>query len=295
MPEALGPTIIVILSENSKDFFLKFLKPERLSPFSTSKKYNTAMGLKLSVVIPAYNEEAEIGKCLDSILKQDLAKDEFEVVVVDNASTDKTAEIIKKYPFKYVYEAQKSVVIARQTGTDAAQGEIIVSADADTVYPKNWLSQIKKNFDNNHRLVAVVGWIYYRGTSTFFNLTAALGQQINLFFSKHFAKFPLVFAANFAFKKKALARIGGYPSHLPEFGDQQYLLKRFLRLGRVIVDPGVKCFTSNRQLREPGKNIFVYNGWYRLIGYPVNLFFEKEVVGAKPAVRKVTRSRKSGF
>jgi len=249
----------------------------------------------ISIVIPAYNEEAEIGKCLDSLLKQELDKSEFEVIMVDNASTDKTAEIIKKYPFKYVYEAQKSVVIARQTGADLARGRIIVSADADTIYPANWLPQIKKDFTKNPGLVAVVGWIYYRGTSTFFNLVAALGQEFNFFLSRHFAKFPLVFAANFAFRRKALRTIGGYPAHLPELGDQQYLLKRFLKLGKVLVNPQVKCFTSNRQLKEPGKNIFIYNGWHRLIGYPVNLFFEKEVVRAKPVVRKAIRPRKSHF
>lgn len=250
---------------------------------------------KLSVVIPAYNEEAEIGKCLDSLLKQELEQSEFEVVVVDNASTDKTTEIIKKYPFRYVYEPRKSVVIARQAGTNKARGEIIVSADADTIYPKNWLSQIRKDFDQNRCLIALVGWIYYRGTPAWFNVLNGLVQEANFFLSRHTQKFPLAFAANFAFKKKALVQIGGYPAHLPELGDQQYLLKRFLRLGKVIVDPKVKCFTSNRQLKQPVKNIFVYNGWYRLIGYPVNLFFEKEVVGAKPAVRKTTRPQKSRF
>ena len=247
------------------------------------------------MIVPAYNEEAEIAKCLKSLTKQELDRKEFEVIVVDNASTDKTAQIIKKFPFKSVFAAKKSVVLARQAGVDKSRGEIIVSADADTVYPSNWLTQIKKDFNRNPDVVAVVGWIYYRGTSTFFNLAAALGQEANLFLSKHFAKFPLVFAANFAFKKKAFDQIGGYPAHLPELGDQQYLLKRFLRLGKVLVDPKVKCFTSNRQLKEPGKNIFVYNGWYRLIGYPINLFFEKEVVPSKPAVRKTTRPRKSGF
>lgn len=249
----------------------------------------------ISVVIPAYNEEAEIKNCLDSLKAQELDQKDFEVVVVDNASTDKTAQIIKRYPFKYTYEPKRSVVVARQTGVDKSRGEIIVSADADTIYPKNWLWQIKKDFANNPKLVAVVGWIYYRGTPTLFNLSTALGQEINLFLSKHFKKFPLAFAANFAFRRDALAAIGGYPAHLPELGDQQYLLKRFLRLGKVIVDPRVKCFTSNRQLKQPGKNIFVYNGWYRLIGYPINLFFEKEVVRAKPAVRKVIRPQRSRF
>jgi glycosyltransferase involved in cell wall biosynthesis len=246
----------------------------------------------LSVVIPAFNEEAEIGKCLDSIGKQDLPKNKFEVIVVDNASTDSTAKIIKKYPVKYVYEPRRSVVIARQTGTNQAKGEIIVSADADTLYPSGWLSRIRADFTATPDLVALVGWIYYRGTPAWFNMVNGLVQQMNFFLSRHAKKFPLAFAANLAFKKQALEAIGGYPAHLPELGDQQYLLKKFLAQGKVKVDPKVFCFTSRRQFHSTGKNIFVYNGWHRLIGYPINLLFSKEVVGPKPAVRTIP-SRKS--
>lgn len=253
-----------------------------------------AKNLFISVVIPAYNEEAEIGKCLDSLIKQDLAKEKFEVIVVDNASTDKTAEIIKKYPVKYVYEPRRSVVMARQAGVNASSGEIIVSADADTVYPKTWLTRIKTKFETKPDLVALVGWIYYRGTPAWFNVLNGLSQETNLFISKHAKKFPLAFAANMAFKKESFLEIGGYPAHLPELGDQQYILKKFLALGKVIVDPKIYCFTSRRQFRSAGKNIFIYNGWHRLIGYPINLLFSKEVVGPKPSVRTI-QSQKSHF
>lgn len=250
------------------------------------------MALVLSVVIPAYNEEVEIGACLNSLLKQDLDTNFYEVIVVDNASTDKTAKIIKKYPFKYVYEAKKSVVFARQKGVDKSKGKIIVSADADTRYPKGWLTRIKNDFDKNPKIIGVSGWIYYRGTSTTFNLVTGMVQEINYFISRHSKRFPLVFAANFAFKKSYLKKIGGYPKHLPELGDQQYILKKFQKLGKVIVDPRVRCFTSKRQLESPYKNIIVTNGWYRLVGYPINLLFKKEVVGPKPALRKVSLSQK---
>ena len=248
----------------------------------------------ISVVIPAYNEETEIGKCLDSICKQDLPKNKFEVIVVDNASTDATAQIIKKYPVKYVYEPRRSVVLARQAGVNQTKGEIIVSADADTLYPKTWLSRIKANFEAKTDLVAIVGWIYYRETPPWFNILNGLSQETNLFISKHAKKFPLAFAANMAFKKEALLEIGGYPAHLPELGDQQYILKKFLALGKVIVDHKVYCFTSQRQFRSAGNNIFIYNGWHRLIGYSLNLLLNKELVGPKPAVR-ATPSQKFHF
>lgn len=248
----------------------------------------------LSIVIPAFNEEAEIKICLDSITKQDLGKKYYEVIVVDNASTDKTAKIIKKYPFKYIFEPKKSVVIARQTGADLAKGQIIVSADADTKYPKDWLSKIKEDFDNDKNLIGVAGWLYFRGTKSIYKTAAGISQEINLFISKHSQNFPLVFAANFAFKKSALKKIGGYPKHLPELGDQQYLLKKFSKLGKIILDPKIKAYTSGRQLKELSKNIFINNGWHRFVGYPINYIFDKEIIKARPAIRrKITPPQKS--
>jgi len=240
---------------------------------------------QISVIIPAYNESSLIAKCLDSLCTQDLNKDLFEVIVVDNASEDKTAEEAKKYPVRLISEPRRSVVVARQTGVDKARGEIIVSADADTVYPPAWLTKIKRNFDNDPKLVAIAGWIYYKNTSTFYNISFALMQEANLWLSRLTGKFPQVYAANFAFKKSSLKRIGGYPSHLPELGDQQYLLYKFFKLGKVIIDKRITCRTSARKHKERVKNIVVHNGWHRIVGYTINTILGRELIGPAPAVR----------
>lgn len=239
----------------------------------------------ISVVIPAYNEEKFLGKCLDSLRKQDLDKKYFEVIVVDNASTDKTGNVAKKYPFKLIREPRRSVVIARQAAVNSSKGQIIVSADADTIYPPNWLRLIKEDFEKNPQLIALVGWTYYRKTPAWFNIIHGFNQEFNLFLLKYTGKFPLVYAANFSFRKTSLEKIGGYPTHLPELGDQQYLLHNFQKLGPVQIDPRVQCFTSARRYSKPLRTIFVDNGWYRLIGYTLNRLLDREVIGAAPAVR----------
>jgi len=246
----------------------------------------------LSVIIPAHNEEAFIGKCLDSLSKQTLEKKYFEVIVVNNASKDGTAKIARKYNVRVINENKKSVVLARQKGVDVAKGEIIVSGDADTTYPPNWLKKIKSDFDRSQRLIAVAGWIYYTQTPTVFNIFNAMNQEINLFLQKYTGRFPIAYAANLAFRKSALAAIGGYPKHLVELGDQQYLLYRFFRLGKVIIDPGIRCFTSGRRLQSVGRDIFVYNGWYRIVGYIVNRLTKRETIGAAPAVRTITSGKR---
>jgi glycosyltransferase involved in cell wall biosynthesis len=78
----------------------------------------------VSLVIPAYNEEEYLPLCLESIKKQDYTE-QYEVIVVDNASTDDTARIALDWGAKVVYESKRSPACARQKGVEAATGEII--------------------------------------------------------------------------------------------------------------------------------------------------------------------------
>jgi glycosyltransferase involved in cell wall biosynthesis len=110
--------------------------------------------LKISVVIPVYNEEKYIGACLDSLLKQSDPAD--EIIVVDNNSTDNTVEIVKKYPVKLLIEKTQGTTYARNRGFNEAKYEIIARTDGDTILPKNWIKRIKKCFENE-KIMGVSG------------------------------------------------------------------------------------------------------------------------------------------
>jgi glycosyltransferase involved in cell wall biosynthesis len=217
-------------------------------------------------------------------MKQDLDKKLFEIIVIDNASTDKTSEVAEKYPTKLVHEARLGVTAARQKGVDVSQGKIIVSADADSIYPPMWLSRINKNFEKYPDVISIVGWVYFDNTPFMFDVLFALNQELNAALKRFFGKFPLVFATNFAFRRDALQKIGGYP-HLPELGDQQYLLYKFQGIGRVLIDKKMYCTTSGRRHTSIISNLIIYNGWHRIFGYLVNSIFNKEVIGPAPAIR----------
>jgi len=115
--------------------------------------------MQLSVIIPAYNEEQYIGDCLKAIFKQTEPAD--EVIVVDNNSTDKTAEIARELGARVVTEKQQGISFARNRGFDEAKYEIIARTDADTHVPKNWVQQIKTNFQTRP-IDALGGTVYYR-------------------------------------------------------------------------------------------------------------------------------------
>src|SRR3989344_5411401 len=98
--------------------------------------------MKISVVIPAHNESKYIGRCLKSVFKYG-HKYLYEIIVVDNASTDDTAVVALSFPgVRVVREEKKGITCARQKGLETATGDIIAYIDADTEISQNWFETI---------------------------------------------------------------------------------------------------------------------------------------------------------
>ena len=106
--------------------------------------------MKVSVIIPTYNEETVIKICLDSLLKQSIK--DFEIIVVDDGSTDKTKEIIpeiKNNQIKIYSQNHKGPGAARNRGVENAKGEILVFIDADMEFDKDFLMKLIEPIGKN--------------------------------------------------------------------------------------------------------------------------------------------------
>jgi len=128
----------------------------------------------VSIVIPAHNEERHLRACLRAIARQTVKP--FEVIVVDNNSTDKTAAITREFPFVIVVDEEKQgIVHARNAGFDAASGKIIGRIDADIELPPTWVEHVQRFYAKSHssrtawtspgrfynvRLPRLVSWSY---------------------------------------------------------------------------------------------------------------------------------------
>lgn len=104
----------------------------------------------LSVIVPIYNEEKYIAKCIDSILEQDYPKDDLEIILADGMSKDRTREIVAEYTDKYPFirlidNPNKIVPYAMNTGIKASKGEIIIRLDGHVEYPTNYFSSLVRN------------------------------------------------------------------------------------------------------------------------------------------------------
>lgn len=111
----------------------------------------------VSVIIPAYNAEKSIQKCLDSLMNQDYTGD-YEVIVVDDGSTDSTSSILSRYAtVRLIKQKNAGPADARNRGAAKAKGDIILFTDADCIPEYNWITEMVKPFKSNPDIVGVRG------------------------------------------------------------------------------------------------------------------------------------------
>jgi len=105
----------------------------------------------ISIIIPVHNSEKTIGKCLESIFNQNYPKENYELIVVDDHSTDDSTKIISKYPCKLIRLSKNNgPANARNIGAKNSKGDILFFIDSDIILEKNSLSEIKKTFEDKN-------------------------------------------------------------------------------------------------------------------------------------------------
>jgi cellulose synthase/poly-beta-1,6-N-acetylglucosamine synthase-like glycosyltransferase len=104
----------------------------------------------VSVVVPAYNVEETVGAWLDSLLAQTYPQEKVELIVVDNASTDATPDVLRSYDgrIRVLRERKRGPAAARNAGLSAARGELVAFTDADCIVDADWLRHIVASLDD---------------------------------------------------------------------------------------------------------------------------------------------------
>lgn len=214
--------------------------------------------MKLSFVIPAYNEEKCIGSCLSAVIES-LKKTgkEAEIIVVNNASTDKTAEVAGGFPgVKVIHEPKKGLLHARQAGYAAATGDILANIDADTMIDSDWLNRVFHEFSKNDKLVALSGpFIYHdlpKHKRPLVKIFYYAGYITHLFNAKVLKTAAMMQGGNFIVKKNSLDQIGGFNLNIEFYGEDTDLAMRLRKIGEVKFSFDLPIKTSARRLLEEG-------------------------------------------
>jgi len=201
--------------------------------------------MKISVVIPARNEQALLPQTLQSI--QSLTRKPDELIVVDNGSADNTAKIAQTYGAKVVYISTRGIGLARQKGLEKASGDIIAYTDADTVVPTEWLTKIEKAFAAPG-VVGVFGTYKIHEGHWFFKLHMNHLQDPLARFLYHL-QFPMVPGANFAILRQPAIVAGGFPTHFMMLEENE-MARRLMNQGKVVYRPDIVVVTSGRRGKE---------------------------------------------
>lgn len=173
----------------------------------------------ISVIIPAWNGEARIGQCLDALAEQSFPRDRFEVIVIDNASTDRTATIAGEYPFvTLLHEPQPGSYRARNRGLAVARGEYLLFTDADCVPDRDWISAAAQRIETHPHVGVHAGRVkLFRepGAGPF----ASRYEELVAFDQKGNAAGGFCVTANWLCRRDLLESIGGFNAEMLSGGD----------------------------------------------------------------------------
>ena len=209
----------------------------------------------ISIVIPALNEEKYLPDCLKSLRNQDYTGS-YEIIIADNGSTDDTVRIAQDFQACVVpCPEKKNVFYARQIGADAAQGDIIAQADADTLYPRNWLSRIADRFKKHPEVVAVTGRYVYTEPPWWSVVEYIIRSSLNWLLIPIIGRPWIISGATFAFRREIFVKLGGYHD-IAYAPDQWGIASRLSKLGKVSFDSKLRVVTSPRSVKKPILRIF---------------------------------------
>ena len=228
---------------------------------------------KVSLVICAYNEEKYIGECLDRAIKSSGGKF-FEILVIDNASTDRTKEVAEKRAgVRVIHEERKGLTRARQRGFMEARGDILAYIDSDTHMPEGWLATVVHEFNANKKLAVLSGPYIYYDIPKFQQFLVKLYWYI-LAMPIYWMVGYMTVGGNFAIRKEVLEKMIGFDTTIEFYGEDTNIARRAHQFGKVKFKPNFIMYTSGRRLT--GQGVFATATAY-MLNYISEAFFHKPV------------------
>ena len=202
---------------------------------------------RISVLIPAYNEERYIEACLRSIRAQ--TEKPYELIVINNNSKDKTGELAAKLADRIIFEPRLGVVHALNAGIKAARGDYVAITGADCIADKNWIKSIRLALRDEP--VAVFGPIYSLSRRNkklrfvYYFIWHVVAKTLS------HTSISMAPGGNCALKRSAVIAAGGYdPAMVP--GEDIELTKRIRKMGKLRFVDSAKVFASTRRFEENG-------------------------------------------
>jgi cellulose synthase/poly-beta-1,6-N-acetylglucosamine synthase-like glycosyltransferase len=234
---------------------------------------------KVSIIVPVYNGARVIADCLTSLEKLDYPRDCYEVIVVENCSTDNTIEIVEQFQVILTQCTDSGPATARNLGIRTSQAEIIAFTDADCVVHKDWLKELVKPFQDP-RVGGVAGMIAAYPTleaSIVDRFSSQFPPLVN-FQSGPGEFLPHLYTANAAYRRDALLEVGGFNPAMQTAEDVDLSWRFQLKTDhKVVPAPDAVVYHRHRstitslakQYRQYGYGEILLDTMYRgFVSYP---------------------------
>jgi len=224
--------------------------------------------MEFSVIIPAYNAEKTINDCLQALLSQSLPKAQYEIILVDDGSTDATADIANPYPIIYYRQENQGPAAARNTGAHQAKGNIILFTDADCVPDYYWIQEMVSPLLSDKGISGVKGAYKTHQKS----LTAGFAQaefEDRFALLKKSTFIDMVDTYSAAFKKDVFLDAGGFDPSFPVANNEDTELSyRLVSKGHLFVfNPNAFVYHTHPDTLKKYLKIKFWRGFWRVIVY----------------------------
>ena len=230
-------------------------------------------------MIPAFNEVDNIASCIKAASDQTINRADYEIVVVDNDSSDQTAEAARRAGAdRVVVETHRGTNYARQRGLEECSGDVIAFLDADSMPPRDWLERAEIKLRNPH-VKAISGPCDYGFTG--------LPWLVDLIYARHFIprvdrmlffvfrkRAGALMGGNFVASRATLDAIGGFPPFTFHGDDSAVAMLISRKVGRVVFDGDFRVKSLPRRFEREGHlRLVLKYAWYYLKNY---FFFSVE-------------------
>ena len=165
--------------------------------------------IRYSVIVPAYNARHTIGACLGALAEQTVPGAAFEVIVVDDGSTDATAEVAARHPVRVITQAHAGPATARNLGARAARGRYLLFTDADCIPTHDWVEQIARPLEADEGVAGVKGTYRTRQTSLIARFSQVEFEEKYALLSR-VRDIDFIDTGSAAFRRDAFWEIGGF-------------------------------------------------------------------------------------
>jgi glucosyl-dolichyl phosphate glucuronosyltransferase len=205
----------------------------------------------VSVVLCTFNRESMLGPAIEGLLGQSASAPPFELIVVDNASTDATRQVVERYMaaaggrLRYAFEATQGLSDARNAGIRAARADVVAFTDDDVRVAPNWVEVIRRTFDAHPDVDCLGGRTLPEWPSTPPAWLTPL-HWVGPLALQDYGDAPVIVdarqavclaGANFAFRKQVFDRVGPFSPAYPRSEDTELMIRLWLSGGRAMYVP----------------------------------------------------------